>query len=119
MCPPEVMHETVAKAGLSPAGCSIRAASDTSMHEPYRSYSRCSPNRRPSRSALGGQLPTANHRVNAAVALIEQRCGEESGRLITTGIGKAGLIAQKIAATFASTGTPAQFLHPAEARHGD
>ncbi|WP_299281603.1 KpsF/GutQ family sugar-phosphate isomerase [uncultured Tateyamaria sp.] len=41
------------------------------------------------------------------------------GRVIVTGIGKSGHIARKIAATFASTGTPAQFVHPAEASHGD
>lgn len=41
------------------------------------------------------------------------------GRLVLTGMGKSGLIAQKIAATFASTGTPSFFLHPAEALHGD
>lgn len=42
-----------------------------------------------------------------------------SGRVIVTGIGKSGHIAHKIAATLASTGTPAQFVHPAEASHGD
>lgn len=41
------------------------------------------------------------------------------GRVIVTGIGKSGHIAGKIAATLASTGTPAQFVHPAEASHGD
>jgi arabinose-5-phosphate isomerase len=41
------------------------------------------------------------------------------GRVIVTGIGKSGIICQKIAATFSSTGTPAHFLHPAEAVHGD
>jgi arabinose-5-phosphate isomerase len=41
------------------------------------------------------------------------------GRVILTGIGKSGIICQKIAATFSSTGTPAHFLHPAEAVHGD
>ena len=41
------------------------------------------------------------------------------GRLIVTGMGKSGHIARKIAATFASTGTPAYFVHPAEASHGD
>lgn len=41
------------------------------------------------------------------------------GDVIVTGMGKAGLIGQKIAATFASTGTPSHFLHPAEAIHGD
>jgi arabinose-5-phosphate isomerase len=42
-----------------------------------------------------------------------------SGRICVTGIGKSGLIGQKIAATLASTGTPAYFLHAAEASHGD
>lgn len=41
------------------------------------------------------------------------------GRLIVTGMGKAGIIARKAASTFCSTGTPASFLHPAEAIHGD
>ncbi|HOR28548.1 MAG TPA: KpsF/GutQ family sugar-phosphate isomerase [Candidatus Sumerlaeota bacterium] len=41
------------------------------------------------------------------------------GRVVTTGMGKAGLIARKVAATLASTGTPALFVHPAEAVHGD
>ncbi len=42
-----------------------------------------------------------------------------SGRVVTTGVGKSGAIARKIAGTLASTGTPAFFLHPAEAPHGD
>jgi arabinose-5-phosphate isomerase len=41
------------------------------------------------------------------------------GRVVTTGIGKAGIIARKLGATLASTGTPADYLHPAEALHGD
>ncbi|MGV8988552.1 MAG: KpsF/GutQ family sugar-phosphate isomerase [Cypionkella sp.] len=41
------------------------------------------------------------------------------GRVVVSGMGKSGHIARKIAATFASTGTPAQFVHPAEASHGD
>lgn len=41
------------------------------------------------------------------------------GRVIVVGMGKAGFIAQKISATFASTGTPSHFVHPAEAHHGD
>jgi arabinose-5-phosphate isomerase len=41
------------------------------------------------------------------------------GKVVVTGIGKAGLVAQKISATLASTGTPSHFLHPAEAMHGD
>jgi arabinose-5-phosphate isomerase len=49
-------------------------------------------------------------------------CGlilECPGHVVATGMGKAGLIAQKISATLASTGTPSHFLHPAEAYHGD
>jgi len=44
---------------------------------------------------------------------------EAPGRAIVSGIGKSGLIARKVAATFASTGRPASFVHPAEASHGD
>ncbi|MEL6450891.1 MAG: KpsF/GutQ family sugar-phosphate isomerase [Pseudomonadota bacterium] len=44
---------------------------------------------------------------------------QAQGRVIVTGIGKSGHIARKIAATLASTGTPAHFVHPAEASHGD
>jgi arabinose-5-phosphate isomerase len=50
-----------------------------------------------------------------AITLI-QSC---EGRVVVTGMGKSGHVGQKIAATLASTGTPAQFVHPAEASHGD
>jgi arabinose-5-phosphate isomerase len=53
-----------------------------------------------------------------AVELI-LHCGHENGRVVVTGMGKSGIIAQKIAATLSSTGSPALFLHPAEAVHGD
>jgi arabinose-5-phosphate isomerase len=53
-----------------------------------------------------------------AVELVLQ-CGTRRGRVVVTGIGKSGIIAQKLVATFNSTGTPALFLHPAEALHGD
>ncbi|MHB2009114.1 MAG: KpsF/GutQ family sugar-phosphate isomerase [Acidobacteriaceae bacterium] len=46
-------------------------------------------------------------------------CGAAGGRVVVTGMGKSGIIAQKIAATLSSTGSPALFLHPAEAHHGD
>ena len=52
---------------------------------------------------------------DAAVAILDA-C---RGRVIVTGMGKSGIISRKIAATLASTGTPAFFLHPAEAVHGD
>lgn len=44
---------------------------------------------------------------------------KSKGRVVVTGMGKSGLVGKKIAATLASTGTPAFFMHPAEARHGD
>lgn len=47
---------------------------------------------------------------------VMQQC---QGKIITTGIGKAGYIAKKFAATLCSTATPADFIHPAEAAHGD
>jgi arabinose-5-phosphate isomerase len=46
-------------------------------------------------------------------------CGQDKGRVVVTGMGKSGIIAQKLAATLSSTGSPALFLHPAEAVHGD
>ena len=64
------------------------------------------------RAALEGELGA---RVLEAVALVLAR----PGRVIVTGMGKSGHIGRKIAATLASTGTPAHFVHPAEASHGD
>lgn len=54
-----------------------------------------------------------------AFETVISRCETLSGRLILTGMGKSGHVARKIAATFASTGTPALFVHPGEASHGD
>lgn len=54
-----------------------------------------------------------------AVGLIIQQVHTLGGNLITSGMGKAGQIAMNIATTFSSTGTPAFFLHPSEAQHGD
>lgn len=54
-----------------------------------------------------------------AVDLIVEQVNGKGGKLVTSGMGKAGQIAMNIATTFASTGTPAAFLHPAEAQHGD
>ena len=57
--------------------------------------------------------------LDGAFAAALDLCAAARGRLIVTGIGKSGHVARKIAATLASTGTPAQFVHPAEASHGD
>lgn len=66
--------------------------------------------------ALGDRIsgPMAEA-FNCAVALL-YAC---SGRVVVTGMGKSGIIARKIAATLSSTGTPALFMHPVEAVHGD
>jgi arabinose-5-phosphate isomerase len=63
-------------------------------------------------SALVGRLDDA---FDMALTLLDQ-C---KGRVVTTGMGKSGIICRKLAATLASTGTPALFLHPGEAIHGD
>jgi arabinose-5-phosphate isomerase len=66
----------------------------------------------------------------AALSAVRERIGREwddaveviyraSGKVIACGLGKSGIVARKIAATLASTGTPAMFLHPVEAVHGD
>lgn len=54
-----------------------------------------------------------------AVAIIKEKVHANGGKLITSGMGKAGQIALNMATTFSSTGTPAIFLHPSEAQHGD
>lgn len=54
-----------------------------------------------------------------AVDLIFQKVHTEGGKVIASGMGKAGQIAENIATTLSSTGTPAVFLHPSEAQHGD
>jgi len=56
-----------------------------------------------------------NDEFERAVSLL-QAC---EGKVLTTGMGKAGHIAHKFSATLCSTGTPASFLHPGEAAHGD
>ena len=54
-----------------------------------------------------------------AVAMIVEQVHRKKGKLVTSGMGKAGQIAMNIATTFCSTGIPAVFLHPSEAQHGD
>jgi D-arabinose 5-phosphate isomerase GutQ len=65
--------------------------------------------------ALAGLAARLDGSFEAAVELLVA-C---KGRVVVTGMGKSGIICQKIAATLSSTGTPAYFLHPAEALHGD
>ena len=58
-------------------------------------------------------------RIDERFALAVKLVCNCTGRVILTGMGKSGIVCRKIAATFSSTGTPAFFLHPAEAMHGD
>jgi arabinose-5-phosphate isomerase len=58
-------------------------------------------------------------RLNEAFDRAVRRIADCRGRVVVSGMGKAGLVGRKIAATFSSTGTPALFLHPGEAFHGD
>ena len=65
--------------------------------------------------AISDLASRLDHRFEEAVDLL---CGCQ-GKVVVTGMGKSGLIGRKVEATLASTGTPAFFLHPAEAVHGD
>ena len=92
------------------------------------------------RASVGGSLDRSKERLARAaevlrleartIAHLEQRLGPDflravelvlacEGHVVLTGVGKAGLVGEKISATFASTGTPSIFLHPTEAQHGD
>lgn len=64
------------------------------------------------------KIPVSDGMVEA-VKLIYSQVHEKRGKLVTSGMGKAGQIALNIATTFSSTGTPAVFLHPSESQHGD
>lgn len=64
-------------------------------------------------------LAALEERVGAGFALACRLCLDCRGRVVVSGMGKSGHVGSKIAATLASTGTPAFFLHPAEASHGD
>ena len=64
-------------------------------------------------------IKSLGERLDASFATACALCLDTSGRIVVTGMGKSGHIGGKIAATLASTGTPAFFVHPAEASHGD
>jgi arabinose-5-phosphate isomerase len=89
---------------------------------------------KPAREAVeSADLAVARHVIRAEISGLESlaaalddgfeaavdACAAARGRIVVTGLGKSGHIARKIAATLASTGTPAQFVHPVEASHGD
>jgi arabinose-5-phosphate isomerase len=64
-------------------------------------------------------IATAARRLNSHFERAVEVIAGHAGKIVVTGIGKSGRVGQKIVSTFSSTGTPAVFLHPAEAVHGD
>jgi arabinose-5-phosphate isomerase len=70
-------------------------------------------------AGMNALLSALNGPLGAEVETAVKTIMKASGRVIVSGMGKSGHVGRKIAATFASTGTPASFVHPAEASHGD
>lgn len=68
---------------------------------------------------LSALKDSIDENFEAAIAVIDKMKATHRGRLIVAGIGKSGHVSRKIAATLASTGTPAYYVHPGEASHGD
>src|SRR5678816_1093689 len=60
-----------------------------------------------------------NESIINAVELIQEAVHHKGGKVVVSGLGKAGQIGHNIATTLSSTGTPSVFLHPTEAQHGD
>ena len=71
------------------------------------------------KEALAIKNIPVNDNYERAVKLIYERVHIKGGKVVTSGMGKAGQIAMNMATTLSSTGTPAIFLHPSEAQHGD
>lgn len=71
------------------------------------------------RAAMGALHHLNTHWQAESVSAWVDSVSTQSGRIVLSGMGKSGLIAQKISSTFVSTGSPSLFMHPAEALHGD
>jgi arabinose-5-phosphate isomerase len=100
----------------------IHAASNAAVDTGGSSISVLDPLARDARETFKQQaaaLAALGARIDGAFGAAVRLLYDTEGHVIVTGIGKSGLIGQKIAATFASTGTPSFFLHAAEAFHGD
>lgn len=69
-------------------------------------------------SAAINAIPVSDH-YEKVVEMMYQRVHEKGGKVIASGMGKAGHVANHIATTLSSTGTPSLFIHPSEAQHGD
>lgn len=102
---PAMTHQTPTPSMATAMPAAIQAAAHTLTQEAE------------ALSTLAHAVPT-DPAIPAALQLM-QHAGIQGGRVIVTGVGKSGHIGGKIAATLASTGTPAFFIHPTEALHGD
>src|SRR5262245_48803727 len=69
-------------------------------------------------AAVAGLLERLGDSFGEAVSLVV-RCAESGGTVLVTGLGKSGLVGEKISATLASLGIPSHSVHPSEAAHGD
>jgi arabinose-5-phosphate isomerase len=90
----------------------VASASDTALRSAARTLDLESEGLQALREAL-------EHELGASFGKAVEMLAAAKGRIIVTGIGKSGHVGQKLAATFASTGSPAFFVHPSEASHGD
>jgi arabinose-5-phosphate isomerase len=68
---------------------------------------------------LSALQAAASQGLSASMLQVAELIEASGGQVLTTGMGKSGIIGRKMSATFASTGTPSHFVHPAEASHGD
>src|SRR5262245_47447744 len=71
------------------------------------------------RDGLATLMESLSDGMGEGFAAAVEKIAVANGRVIVSGMGKSGHIARKIASTLASTGTPAHYVHPAEASHGD
>lgn len=97
---------------------SVSSANDTPREIPSSTFERLRTIRQTMQREAAA-LEQAAGIVGPAAVQAAERSAECRGSVVVTGVGKAGLVGQKLVATLASTGTPAHFLHPTEAVHGD
>ncbi len=113
-----VLGEKAIAVSLDTVFSSLASSLAHNAHEPAALGRDLEVARRVIRAEIDG-LEQLSQTLDAAFGAALDRCAAARGRLIVTGIGKSGHVARKIAATLASTGAPAQFVHAAEASHGD
>src|SRR3984893_5947694 len=87
--------------------------------QPKEQASRCLEDARKAMEIEAEAIARAAQRLDGSLSRAVDLILDGSGKLVVTGLGKSGLVARKIVATLCSTGTPAVFLHAAEAAHGD